>query len=360
MSDCLFVIIGAGASYDSTSPENVASGGAGYAQGVDPLVSSRNLRPPLVKDLFDPCFAGILNKYPIAQMAASDIRRRTESAVAIEDFLRERYRDSTHDLDRRKFHAVHWYLQDLLWCVSNFYTSHPDNYDRLITGCLRLPRVVFITLNYDTLLDDRLRKVEPIEYLKDYMATHRTWGLIKLHGSVDWGIELAREHQRASAIANPPADLRTVGGIVLRHGVATIQDVRKMPDSLNENGSYLYPALSVPVGTRDSFSCPDEHVAALQVALAEQSGLDVLMLGYSALDEEVLDLLRASGKRLRSLCVVNKDRATAHAASDRVTDLLGGPIAEWIYERSFADFVSTDDLDTYLYRSLPSWRARYP
>jgi hypothetical protein len=356
MSACLFVVIGAGASYDSTSPDNLGSSGVGAQQGADRVILPQHLRPPLVTELFAPRFAGILNKYPIAQMAASDIRRQTQESVAIEDYLRERYRDSDDDLDRRKFHAVHWYLQDLLWCVSNFYTSHPDNYDRLVTGCLRLPEVVFITLNYDTLLDDRLRVVAPVDDLDGYVSPDRSWGLVKLHGSVDWGLPIwspAFNDQRL--ISNPPADVKTGGEISLRPS-RSIDDVRLQKDHHGAVEQVYYPAMSVPVGTRDAFSCPPGHVDHVRRRLAEQDALDVLMLGYSALDEEVLTLFQESGRPLRSLCAVNANRDTAQLPFERVAGLFGEPVHGEVYERAFSDFVGTEDFDRYLGR-LERWRA---
>jgi hypothetical protein len=347
MTKCLFVVLGAGASYDSTSEENRGSHVVSSEQGSDRVISSRDLRPPLVTELFDPRFAGILNKYPLAQMAASDIRRRRHTPVAIEEFLRTQYRDSNNSLDQRKFHAVHWYLQDVLWCVSRFYTSHPDNYDRLVTGCLRLPRVVFITLNYDTLLDDRLRIVSPVDSLDAYTPPDENWGLIKLHGSVDWGRPIADSFfYNADVVYNTPTTIRVRDEIVLRRAVTSdIRDVRLQRDS----DQWFYPAMSVPVGTRDEFSCPPEHIGYLRNVMASQSDLDILMLGYSALDEEVLRLFKASGKPLRSLMVVNADEKSARQASERVHAALGHPKGlDELYPQAFRDFVGSDDFDDYL------------
>jgi hypothetical protein len=347
MTQCLFVVIGAGASYASTSPENVGPLGLGTDTGSDQFIAAEALRPPLVTELFDPRFAGILNKYPLAQMAASDIRKRRHTPVAIEEFLREQYRHSTNALDQRKFHGVHWYLQDLFWSISRFFTSHPDNYDRLISGCLRLPRVIFITLNYDTLLDDRLRIVQPIDSMDGYTPVEENWGLVKLHGSVDWGIPIQGPAMDGRQIVfDSPPEIYLSNDILLRRpGANSIEDIR-----LDRTGSqYFYPAMSVPVGTRDEFSCPDAHIGYLRNAMAAQDGLDVLMLGYSALDEEVLTLFKDSEKTLKSLVAVNADRASAKVAHGRVVNVLGNPSGiSQVYDKSFADFVGTDDLDSYL------------
>ena len=346
MTQCLFVVIGAGASFASTSEENVR-GGVGSPHALE-HIQARFLRPPLVTELFDPRFAGILDKYPIAQWAASDVRKRTAEPVVIEEYLREQLRDSDDLRDQRKFHAIHFYLQDLLWTISNHYTRLPDNYFRLMTGCLRLPKVAFITLNYDTLLDDRLRLDSPIDSMDDYVQPSRNWSLIKLHGSVDWGLPIRGPAPMDRMAVEPPSTIHVDRNDFRLRRADTIEAVRYD----REQQEHLYPALSVPVGTRDEFSCPANHVEYLRDLIAQQKRLDVLMLGYSALDEEVLTLFRESSQPLRSLCVVNANEADAGAAWRRVANVVPvahGP-ASRIYEQSFADFVGTDDFASYLRR----------
>src|SRR4051812_49323060 len=141
MIERLFVIIGAGASRGSTS-----------------AIAPRNdeYLPPLVTDLFQPERAGtsdILARYPLAKLAAADLRGR-DNSLAIEAVIRERYRDSPHELDNRIFRSIPPYLQELLHAVSYGYTRFPQNYESLVTNLLRLQEVVFVSLNYDVLLDN--------------------------------------------------------------------------------------------------------------------------------------------------------------------------------------------------------------
>jgi hypothetical protein len=346
MTQCVFVVIGAGASYDSTSSVNVGPTAIGPNEGVLRTTTQAHLRPPLVTELFEPRFAGILDKYPIAQWAAADITRQ-QNSVKIEEFLREQYRDSDDPRDQRKFHAVHWYLQDLLWTVSRHYTSNPDNYYRLMTGALKLPEVAFITLNYDTLLDDRLRLDGPIDSLEDYVHPGRSWALIKLHGSVDWGVPILGPGTPQNLAYNPPARIDVRRNDIRLRRVGNIDQVRV--DA--EGSEWLYPALSVPVGTRDEFSCPDSHIDHLRKLMAAQEHLDVLMLGYSALDAEVLTLFKDSGKRLRSLYAVNRDEATAVEAYHRVVAELGHPFESRrvgdTWGGPFSDFVTSNGFDRY-------------
>src|SRR3954451_9684630 len=107
-ADRLIVVLGAGASADSTSH---------HVPGVNP---SRT--PPLVRELFDNRFDAILNQYPLGQFAAADIRRLAADSFSIEQFLRERYAGNAHELVRRKFLSLPLYLQQMLLQVSWEYT----------------------------------------------------------------------------------------------------------------------------------------------------------------------------------------------------------------------------------------------
>ena len=144
-----------------------------------------------MNDLFNASYAPILHRYPLAEAASADIRLRTASgSVALEQFLRERLRDSEDPYAQRRFFQVPLYLQELLFSVSrtdgNGYTEHPENYDALVNACLALERVSFVTLNYDTLLDQRLFIYSRLDTLASYIDPNERWALFKLHGSVNW------------------------------------------------------------------------------------------------------------------------------------------------------------------------------
>jgi hypothetical protein len=169
----LIVVLGAGASYDCASTN------------VNPDLS---MRPPLVKDLFDTRFQDILHEYPLAEQVAPDVRVALQGgAIALEAFLREELRDSPYPHLRSSYLALPLYLQHLFWQVGDSYALQPDNYDRLVMECLRLDRVTFMTLNYDTILDRRLAIRDPLASFDDYVKPGRSWGLVKLHGSINWG-----------------------------------------------------------------------------------------------------------------------------------------------------------------------------
>ena len=186
VTEQLIVITGAGASYDST--------------GIEPR--DLNWQPPLVKELFAEraAFHPILDFYPDAQTLAPDLRVATRTgSVGLETYLRDQVLRSPSAYDRRRYRAIPLYLQHLLHEVSEHYTTHPVNYDRLINGVLRSANeVIFLTLNYDTILDSRLEQHAHVRSLSDYIRPDFAWSLIKLHGSVDWA-------RRIVGVITPPS-----------------------------------------------------------------------------------------------------------------------------------------------------------
>src|SRR5437660_1326599 len=136
MPDHLFILLGAGASLDCTSPN------------VPEAILER--RPPLTNELFASRFTNTLHQYRLAEATAADIQPAVAArAIALEEFLRTTLRDSPHAHRRQEFRAVPLYLQHLLFDASAWdpghqrgYTPHPDNYNRLISAALELDEAV--------------------------------------------------------------------------------------------------------------------------------------------------------------------------------------------------------------------------
>lgn len=273
--------------------------------------------------------------------------------MTLERFLREEFRDSSHPPDRAKFHAIHFYLQELLIRISKGYTQHPDNYDRLIYATERLPRVVYISLNYDTIFDDRLRKLETgtLLHLDSYVDGNRRWQLIKPHGSVDWAQQLQQTPadlgNKAFWVQTPP-DLDVVPD---SYRVMPGADADALRLDYSKPDVAFYPALSAPLGSPDALTCPSGHLDFLRAEIAAQDKLDVLMLGYSGLDDEVLKLF--AGKPVGHLQAVAGNQDQAQAAMIKLVTAINGhdyggtPVA---FDGTFSSFAQGTGLDDYLAR----------
>jgi hypothetical protein len=81
------------------------------------------------------------------------------------------------------------------------------------------------------------------------------------------------------------------------------------------HGSY-YPALSVPIGGKEDFSCPAAHVDDLRRRIASCS--HILILGFSCLDTHVLRLLAGTPPELKRVVIVNGNNAEGMRARNRL------------------------------------------
>lgn len=329
MPSRLLVILGAGASFDCAS----GNGGALHEEW----------RPPLVTQLFEnrPSYTRVLHHYPLAEQAAADIRPTIASgSVAIEAFLKNRLRDSDHEHDRRQYWAIPLYLQHLLFEISMWepssrrgYAEQPDSYDRLINAALRADEVTFVTLNYDDLFDRRLFIHHPLESMDSYLGHNEKWALIKLHGSINWGRAVLNEEPirvrsgdmlLAQAFADLRDNIELDETIHLRPHVdiASVRAEEILDDARGRSLRLYYPALSAPLGAEDELVCPTSHVEHLKAITGHWEPLDVLVIGYSGLDKEVLELLSSGGRSIRSLWVVSESESSAESTARRVTDLV--------------------------------------
>jgi len=339
----LIVVVGAGASFDCSR-----------------AMRNDDLRPPLVTQLFEGrrSFATILHEYTLAEQAAADIRPAISSgAVAIEEFLRTRLRDAEDEYARRRYFQIPLYLQHLMETVGRTngtgYTIHPDNYDALLNAALALDDVLFLSLNYDTLLDDRLFAYDGLQNLDSYIGDRRNWSLIKLHGSVNWGRPL--REMLETGYSNAPLEL-------VNSFFANRQDTDFDPAISLRTGSLsqmrmdghthtlYYPGLAVPLGSDDELVLPHEHLSYARERLSSMERAGLLILGYSGLDREVLELLGIARSQLHSLIVVNGSGETGEAALARINERLGFPYltGQNVFPGGFGEYIAGGHLTKFV------------
>jgi hypothetical protein len=148
-------------------------------------------------------------------------------------------------------------------------------------------------------------------------------------------------------------DLRLDEQIVLRER-GEVRALRHEGAGTSERamGVLYYPALAAPLGPGDKLVCPPEHVDHLRNRVAAYDGLNLLVIGYSALDDEVLKLFRESGNSLRSLSVVSHEREAAEQTVSRITQQVGLSGDVQLFINGFDAFARGDDLRQ-LIASLP-------
>ncbi len=279
MSD-LLVILGAGASHDAPRED--------YE------------RPPLAANLFDDTYDEIQKLTPGVDGLRGTIQARVDRGQGLERILGELAQNESPAI-RRQAIEIPVYLKLL---ISKFTGGNrPGTYDELITLIqLRGLSATFVTLNYDTLLDEAIsRKYGPhgaITSLDSYVSEQegKDWRYAKLHGSVNWGYRAAL----TDAGLTPPKDLGEYLEYLHDHGIGReYQDspieLLRYNDLYSSGGMPPYPALAIPTDRKYQPVCPPEHVEALREAL--RSDPAVLVIGNQGLDADLMGILRESSPR---------------------------------------------------------------
>lgn len=94
------------------------------------------------------------------------------------------------------------------------------------------------------------------------------------------------------AVKNQRARGTTAGGFR--------SDIQKALELAREgDGDCYYPALALPLGKDDTIVCPPQHVDYLRTKLSESTELDLLVIGYSALDQRALEIFDVIPLRIR-------------------------------------------------------------
>jgi hypothetical protein len=230
--------------------------------------------------------------------------------------------------------AVPPYLQHLLFAVSQGLYSGALHYDRLIERLLCLPYVHFVSLNYDLLLDRRLSAHRPLSTLADYISDDKNWALIKPHGSVNW-------YHSADELFVPSKPTNGLGWKSDTFDCVppdvTLDEIRG-ERFVDPSHSDRYPALAAPEGPDDRLILPQAHQEFFSMNLHCAQEINMLVIGYSALDGEVLKLIRATEAKVRHITVVNQNEPMAAAVLDRITNAGLNPVWNEVIDADFASW----------------------
>jgi len=320
----LLLITGAGASHDCI--EKAMTG----------LTVNDYYRPPLTKYLFKPpegndvwhdeskVVSEILANHGMASSIGNEFISKqlsTDEEQGVESFLNT---IKTHSrLDRRnQFWTVPIYLRDLFERISKNYIGSnarsATNYGRLLDAFMDhdYTRIIWLNLNYD-LLGDAAVIIRtggyPFKDLDDYMIRKTSGGMevkyTKPHGSVDWVRMIKDEKFREVNVKNQQVSVDINEFIV--EGVF----LKAAPESAGPT-RYRYPALTAPLGEYDAFVCKS-HKDSLKKDVKKIN--KVLMIGFNALDKDILDFLK-DNVEINDLMIVNGTKKDGEQASNRLKD----------------------------------------
>ncbi len=338
----LVIILGAGASH-SLNPDPKALDNQGY-------------RPPLAADIFrgNSEFRRILNKFPLAENLASVIDRKirqNREGIGLEQILKEYetiLNSGRESIITRNFLQVPLYLNNLFGEISSLFTKQPDEYNNLVTLATdKLDEVLFLTLNYDTLLEIPLSRNFGIDFASEEQYINENgWSLIKLHGSTNWYHLFETQvqdptddkyFQMLKTVATPlPLQKEFTMTVMGGYGVKSI------------GNSFVYPAITVPVDGKYDINCPASHQEKAKEFLP--SCHNYLIIGTSGNDQDLLDLLKSHVRSAHVMLVGREENRTAETKRkfmDAVPQFQNS-IETFFDSRGFSKFVESGKLDEFL------------
>lgn len=342
-SEYLTIVVGVGASYDCVEKDNA---------DFDP-----DWQPPLVKDIFQfrkKTFNEVLKKYSKAETLSDEIRSKLQSGrMSIESLLRQYSSEADSSL-QRLYWEVPLYLQELFGRISDeFVISGATRFETLvrIVSKSSYKKCFFLTLNYDLFLEKALKTIGyGFHKLSSYTPSEKKISLVKLHGSVNWGIELKSYWERNSKTAVEV--LNSLSSDVLwRSSEIAILDGYQDSQRFRE-GKFYYPALAVPVEGKSGYFCPPAHIDEAKRFLTGCS--DFVFIGFSAIDQDILELLK-NVRTVEKLRVVNGGKKSARQVHSRLVqanDIFGqvssDTIDNCLCSTGFKDFVGNGELEGFL------------
>ena len=283
------VILGAGAAYDI------------HGEGSE--IIDDEYRPPLAIDLFDinehHAYSEVLQRYPGAEFLAQNLAALvTSGQESIENSLRH-YAEHSNPIIRRYFKQIPGYLRDLLFLASYRYTSVPSSYIQLVTELLaeRPHHLLFIVLNYDTLLESALNRFDngfQFNTIAAYVDGERPVKVVKLHGSINWFKFLGPAPpggNNQEAWINQLTDYDIFQTV--HENEILITDVASTYDytGVKEPRSLYYSIITAPLAGKDISKtvCPQSHIEVASGFLKDCHKF--LIIGTSGLDEDLLSLM---------------------------------------------------------------------
>lgn len=275
------VILGAGASHD-------VSNGSGDGSKV--------WLPPLTDQLFGDRarnhFSDVMEKYPGARLLFDELfPMAIKGALDLERQL-SAYAGHRNARIRQAFKHIPPYLFDVFHRSSRSFDRDSGTYSQMILQLLAHNdnQVVFVVMNYDTLLERALQKFDPsykFSSLNDYGAD-RPAMVFKPHGSINWASPLG------------PTRGDWFEQVEMAEIAQLTQNIDVLPDGpfdsfirdRGDHNSHWYPVLTLPLleKSADDMVWPALHRNTTARRLS--SCTRVLIAGTRGQDSDVLELLR--------------------------------------------------------------------
>jgi len=321
-----------------------------------------NCRPPLSTQLFGNrrIFVEAMVKFKDCMGLISGLR---QDSFAVEKTLAKvQEQGRKYPRVAQELAAVRYYLHFSIYACQNEWRQFHKGITNYATLLREIDRwryefseeVCFVTFNYDTMLEEAMDQVLKIKFpdLASYIAV-RDYALFKVHGSIDWGIEMNGYNRHGFS----PGDEYSKGSIPTRD---TYQFFIDHAASINlssryrktshypmylEGDVFLFPAVAIPVENKDECVCPADHVEALGKRLQKVN--KIITIGWRATEDKFVSMLTPMIQGNTHFMIVTGTQDGAKATfqniggrAHHVSKLIGGGFTSLIKNLS--------DLDAFL------------
>ena len=285
----LTVIFGAGASFDSDPSHFPKKGNIGGD------------RPPLANELFADreLFNSVLRLFPACLPVVPPLRQLSGGASIeqVLERLQEESREGANpDFERsRQLAAIRFYIQTVIFRCTQQWREQMGGVTNYVTLLDEIRHsgnrdVALVTFNYDTLVESAIAQLISANptTLDGYLELG-LFALFKVHGSVNWGRVVT---QHSTTHVNP-SDIISAALIRDAPTIEVSDQYRLIAGAapiVKDADSVLFPAVAVPVQTKQSFELPANHLVDLVRRL--KAATHVLIVGWRGMDGHFAALLR--------------------------------------------------------------------
>ena len=340
----LMVVFGAGASYDSFPSRPLAEWPPGRL----------HYRLPLADELFDDrdLFNKWIATFTRCQPVIPYLREVPEASSVERELEKLRAEAQTYSERHRQLAAVRFYLQSILWeCEdtlkkdpSTAVTSYKTLLDQIQSSRRKNEQVCLVTFNYDTMLEDALPMVGiKIDGLPDYIASN-DYKIIKLHGSINWAHPVETPVENVNGRSNTDIANELIERVAKLKISPSFLMVNTYPSS-KLHRMPLFPALAIPVETKQDYECPPEHLEALRTCIPEVT--KILVIGWRATESNFLRLLSDNLRKEVHVMTVAGDQNRAVESNRRLQEA-GIKGKFFTRDAGFSDFVVHREADGFL------------
>lgn len=325
--------------------------GAGASHDFSPNIE-KSKRPPVTNDLVKEEFIDneLMSAYKDIRDLLSEIISSIERDGGFEQTLK-RLKDNWGNNPKRKsqFIALQFYLRDLFENISRNNHSFISNYRTLFNRIHDLNggngRACVVSFNYDTLFE---QSIDDIEWnsMSSYISNNIK--LIKPHGSWNWAYvgnkdKLEFKYRDYS----DEYDFLTKNPEYINNSIKK-GTIPYHVEEINNSGKeyHKFPTIAVPLPDKHEFVCPDKHISTLEKALLEIDR--VLVIGWSASDPNLLELLRDKINREVKLMVISKDKNSAQKIADNIKVTNSKLICRASKSKGFSDFIESGEFEEFL------------